>query len=82
MTIMIQPLLIQQFRKRISLTPQMQSCIKDCEESSWPREKTGASSASKLHLPLCLSKSIVTSVSGITPQTGKKPLGQTGVYVQ
>ncbi len=37
--------------KRISLTPQMQSCIKkDCEESSWPREKTGASSASKLHL--------------------------------
>ena len=42
----------------------------------------------KLSLPLrqsytfVLKEFIVTSVSGIIPRTGKKPLGQTGVYVQ
>ena len=39
--IMIRLLLILRFRKRISLTLLMQSCIKDREESSWHSKKLG-----------------------------------------
>lgn len=58
----------------------MQSCIKDCEESSWSREKLG--------LPLRQSYTFVLKQIYRDqrfrnhPKTGKKPLGQTGVYVQ
>ena len=80
-TIMIQPLLIQQFRKRISLTPQMQSCIKKIVKKVFGLVK-------RLGLPLRQSYTFVLKQIYRDqrfrnhPKTGKKPLGQTGVYVQ
>lgn len=79
--IMIRPSLILQFRKRMSLIPRMQSCIRRSWKKFFALWKSWAFLCVKA-TPLCWRISIVTSVSGIIPETGKKPSRQTGVYVQ
>lgn len=67
-------------QERISLIPRMQSCIR----RSWRKFLVLWKSWGFLCVkatPLCWRESIVTSVSGTIPRTGRKPSRQTGVYV-